>query len=440
MTAALNEENMSPKLMKVAEVAKRDSSARFYSLAYLIDEDMLARAFHRVRRGAAVGVDGVTKGEYGRGLGEKLRDLRGRMKAGTYRHQPIRRVHIPKESGKTRPIGIPSVEDKIVQGALMEVMNAIYEQDFLDCSYGFRPGRGAHDALRVLDRAAYKGEANWVLEADIKSYFDSIDRKELAEMLQRRIADGALMRLVGKCLRAGVLEGEQYSEPEYGTPQGSVLSPLLGNIYLHYALDEWFNREVKPRMKGAAHLIRYADDFIVAFERKDDAERVMEVLPKRLGRYGLELHPDKTRLVPFRPPRHGGEGGRPGTFDFLGFTAYWRRTRNGKWVPQLKTRCGRLRRALKAVAERCRSHRHDSVKDQHATLCSKIQGHINYFGVNGNYRSLAALVHKAERIWFKWLNRRSQRASKTWEQFQDMLRDFPLPRPRIVVRLWAGAT
>lgn len=439
MTTATTVGSMSPGLLKVAEVAKCDPSAQFYSLAYHIDEEMLARAFRRLRKEAAVGVDGVTPGEYAQGLEERLRDLRGRMKAGKYRHQPIRRVRIPKGPGETRPIGIPTVEDKIVQRVLVDIMELIYEQDFLPCSYGFRPGRSAHDALRKLDRVAYEGEANWVLEADIRSFFDSVDRKALMEMVERRVADGSFRRLISKCLHAGVLDGEEYIEPDKGTPQGSVLSPLLGNIYLHYVLDEWFEREVKARMDGAAHLIRYADDFIVAFKRESDARRVMKVLPQRLGKYGLELHPDKTRLVRFSPPRGGGKGDRSETFDFLGFTAYWRRTRKGAWVPQLKTRRDRLRRAKKSVADWCRSQRHRPVKVQHAALCRKLHGHINYFGVNGNYRSLVSLIEATERTWFKWLNRRSQRASKRWDQFRDMLRDYPLPRPRIVVQLWAGA-
>jgi RNA-directed DNA polymerase len=322
--------SVSPGLAKVAERAKRNPSERLLSLAWHVDQPAMVRAYERLRKDAAVGVDGVTVEQYGQQLEEKVRALRERMKAGQYRHQPIRRVHIPKEGGKTRPIGISTVEDKIVQDALREVLEAVYEQGFLDCSCGFRPGRSAHDALKAFNQAAWKGAASYVLEADIVSFFDSIDRKKLMEMLRDRIADESLMRLVGKCLHVGVLDGEEYTEPDMGTTQGSVLSPMLGNIYLHNALDVWFEREVKPRLQGRATLVRYADDFVIAFERQADAERVMEVLPRRLQRYGLTLHPEKTRLLTFRPPQ-GGSGKGSATFDFLGFTLYWHRTRRGSW-------------------------------------------------------------------------------------------------------------
>jgi group II intron reverse transcriptase/maturase len=260
MKDATTSNSMSPELLKVAERAKRHPEQRILALAHLIDEPALERAYRSLRRDAAVGVDGVTVEQYGERLAENLQTLRARMKAGQYRHQPIRRVHIPKENGTSRPIGIATVEDKIVQGALREVLEAIYEQDFLDCSNGFRPKRGAHDAIRQLNGAMYRGGANYIIEADIVSFFDSIDRKMLMEMLRNRIADESLMRLVGKCLHVGVLDGERYLEPEEGTAQGSSLSPLLGNVYLHHVLDAWFECEVQPQLRGRSTLVRYADD------------------------------------------------------------------------------------------------------------------------------------------------------------------------------------
>lgn len=437
MSDASTSRSMSTGLQKVAERAKREPAGRFHSLAHLIDEELLTGAFNRIRKDAAVGVDGTTKEQYGRELGGNLRDLHERLKTKRYRHQPIRRVHIPKEKGKTRPIGVSTIEDKVVQNALREVLEAVYEQDFLDCSYGFRPGRSAHDAVRALTRAVNDGEANWILELDIASFFDSVCRKRLVEMLQERVADGSMLRLIGKCLHVGVLDGESYSEPTEGTVQGSTLSPLLGNIYLHYALDLWFAREVKPRLRGKATLVRYADDAVLGFERQDDAQRVMAVLGKRMARYGLTLHPEKTRLLSFkRPSRSQGEGKGPSTFDFLGFTWFWRRSRKGAWVVACKTRRARLARAIKAAYDFCRSHRHEPVKEQHAALTRRIQGHLNYFGVNGNVRNLVKLVDSAKHSWLKWLNRRSQRARLTWERFNDLLRDFPLPTPRVTVQIW----
>jgi len=256
-------------------------------------------------------------------------------------------------------------------------------------------------------------------------------------MLQTRVVDGSLLRLIGKCLHVGVLDGEEYSEPGEGAPQGSVLSPLLGNVYLHYVLDVWFEREVKPRLRGRAALTRYADDFVIGFERRDDAERVLAVLGKRMERHGLALHPDKTRLIAFERPRALQRGGKgPATFDFLGFTFYWRRTRGGRWSMWCKTRHGRLRRAIQSVTEWCRRHRHLPVRAQHAALTRRLVGHFNYFGVNGNFRSLALLAHMTKRAWFKWLRRRSQRRRLDWERFERLLVRFPLPRPRITVRIW----
>lgn len=437
MPDALTPETMSPGLLKVVERARTEPEGRFHSLAHLIDVPALMRAYRRMRKDAAVGVDGVTKEQYGQALEDNLRDLHERMVTKRYRHQPIRRVHIPKDNGKTRPIGISAFEDKLVQDAVREVLEAIYEQDFLDCSHGFRPHRSAHDAIRALDRVVHHGKVGWILEADIVSFFDSVDRTRLKELLQIRVADGSLLRLIGKCLHVGVLDGADYAEPETGTAQGSVLSPMLGNIYLHYVLDVWFEREVKPRLRGEAHLVRYADDFVITFEHQDDAKRVMGVLDKRMGRFGLTLHPDKTRLLPFRRPPAGQASGKgPATFDFLGFTLYWRRTRSGRWGMTCKTRQARLRRAIQNVADWCRRHRHLPVKVQHAALTRRIQGHFNYFGVNGNSRSLSLLVEEARRAWYKWLRRRSQQAHLNWEKFGALLKRLPLPRPCITVRIW----
>jgi RNA-directed DNA polymerase len=437
MTQALTWTPMSPALVRVAERAKREPDGQFHSLAHLIDELALACAYYRQREDAAVGVDGVTKEQYGQNLGPNLQDLHQRLRSQRYRHQPIRRVHIPKDNGKTRPLGISAFEDKIVQDAVREVLQAVYEQDFLDCSFGFRPGRSAHDAIRALHRAVDRGEVNWVLEADIMSFFDNVDRKALRELLQKRVVDGSMDRLIAKCLHVGVLDGAEFSTPDTGTAQGSVLSPLLGNIYLHYVLDLWFTHEVQPRLQGRACLIRYADDFIIGFECRADAERVGAVLPQRLQRYGLTLHPDKTRLLDFRqPPAAQGSGRGPGTFDFLGFTLYWRRTRRGRWRLACKTRRARLGRAIRTVYAWCRSHRHDEVEVQHAALSSRLRGHYSYFGVNGNLRSLACLLYHACHAWYKWLRRRSQRTRLNWARYEDLLRSFPLPRPQIRVRIW----
>jgi len=348
-------------------------------------------------------------------------------------------AHIDKGQGKTRPIGISAFEDKLVQDAVREVLEAVYEQDFLDCSYGFRPGRSAHDAVRRVDHIVHRGEVSWILEADVESFFDSLDRTKLEEMLRTRVVDGSLLRLVGKCLHVGVLDGAQYSAPKKGATQGSVLSPLLGNIYLHYVLDHWFETVVKPRLKGKASLVRYCDDFVIGFELEEDARRVMEVLPQRMGKYGLSLHPDKTRLLPFRrPPRRQGSGqGEAATFDFLGFTFYWARARTGRWGMWCKTRSASLRRAIQSVYDWCRRHRHLPVQVQRQALVRRVRGHFNYFGVSGNFRSLLYFAEAVRRAWYKWLCRRSQRNRLTWERYDELTKTrWLLPRPRIVVKIW----
>lgn len=440
MEGAKTPGNMSPGLVRVMERARRNPEERQLSLAYLIDVEALERSYRRIRKNVAIGIDGVTKEEYGRNLRENLNGLHLRLKTMKYRHQPILRVHIPKDRKTLRPIGISCFEDKIVQGALCEVLGAIYEQDFLECSYGFRPERSAHKAMKSLYRAVRTGKANIILEADVKSFFDTIHRRILREMLEERIADKSFMRLVGKCLHVGVMEGEVFTRPDEGTVQGSILSPMLGNIYLHNVLDKWFEEEVKPRLKGRATLIRYCDDFIIGFELMEDAKRVEKVLPKRFRKYHLELHPDKTRLIDFRRPPLNQTGGKgPGSFDFLGFTVYWHRNSKGPgWHVASKTRKARLSRAMRSIHDYCRRHRHEPVAVQHKALVSRIRGHYIYFGVNDNDKCLSAIQYWAARAWHKWLNRRSQRARLTWERFKDLLRDFPLPNPKVYVNLWAN--
>lgn len=436
MVDAVTSREVSPGLLKVAERAKRHPDVQMLALAHHIDEPALERAYRSLRRNAAVGVDGITVGQYGEQLAENLQTLRARMKAGQYRHQPILRVNIPKENGTTRPIGISTVEDKIVQGALRDVLQAVYEQDFVDCSYGFRPGRNAHDAIRKLDGVIKRGNANYIVEADIVSFFDSISRKVLMEMLRSRIADESLMRLVGKCLHVGVLEGQRYLEPDEGTAQGSSLSPLLGNVYLHHVLDVWFEHEVRPQLHGGSALVRYADDFVLCFERAEDAQHVWSILGERFKKFGLTLHPKKTRSFPFQPPRDGDRKGSA-TFDFLGFTLHWQRARKpGMWRVACKTRGARLRRAINAAIEWCRRHRHDSLKEQHLALTRKLNGHYNYYGVNGNLGALQRLRYVVTHAWRKWLNRRSQRARMNWKRFEELLKAHPLPVPTIKVQIW----
>lgn len=438
MKEAETSHNMSTGLLKVMERARKNPNGKMLSLAHHIDKEALERAYHRIHKDAAVGVDGVTKEEYGNNLEDNLEDLHARLKGMKYRHQPIRRVHIPKGRGKTRPIGVSATEDKIVQGALRELLEAIYEQDFLDCSYGFRPGRSAHDAIKALNKSIRYGEANWILSADIEAFFDNVDRPTLRKVLEERIDDKSLMRLIGKCLHVGVLDGVEFHIPEGGTAQGSILSPLLGNIYLHHAIDRWFEIEVKPRMRGRSCLTRYADDLLFGFEHKEDAERVMEVLGKRLGRFCLSLSPDKTQLFDFRrPPKDQQNGKGPGTFDFLGFTHYWRRSRKGKWHPAWKTRKKSLHKAMTALQSWCKANRHLSIPEQHAALTRRLRGHFNYFGVNGNQRCLLMLLQKVERSWFRWLRRRSQRTRMTWKRFKGILKDLPLPRVKVYKNMWA---
>jgi group II intron reverse transcriptase/maturase len=427
---------VSTKLERIAKLAKEMMGVPLLTLAHNIDADWLTEAYCRTRKDGAPGIDGQTAAEYAAHLEANLRALLDRVKAGKYRAPPVRRVHIPKGDGsQTRPIGIPTFEDKILQRAVAMVLEAVYEGEFHDFSYGFRPGRSAHQALEALQNTSVRMAGGWVLEVDLRKFFDTLSHEHLREILGLRIRDGAILRLIGKWLNAGVMEGLELSHPEAGTPQGGVVSPVLANVYLHEVIDEWFVREVRPRLKGRAALIRYADDLLFIFAQKEDAERVFAVLPKRLGKYGLTLHPDKTRLVPFTRPdrRDGGEDG-PGTFDFLGFTHHWGLSRKGKWVVKKRTAKDRFSRTLRRISEWCREHRHDDVEVQHRALSRKLKGHYAYFGVTSNYAAVARVWHEAKAIWRKWLSRRSQKGRVNWEAMHALMERFPLPNPRIVHR------
>jgi len=437
MTETPSLEIISTKLERVAELAREMPETALTTLAHQIDQDLLLEAYRRTRKDGAAGVDGQTAGEYAEDLEENLRDLLVRAKSGTYRAPPVRRVHIPKGDGrKTRPIGIPSFEDKVLQRAVVMVLGAVYEQDFRDCSYGFRPGRSAHQALEELWKRLMGVGGGWVLELDIEDFFGSLDRRRLREILGQRVRDGVLLRLIGKWLRAGVLEGGALTYPKAGTPQGGVISPLLANVYLHEVLDTWFEDVVVPRMRGAAHLVRFADDAVMVFACEDDARRVAEVLPKRLSRYGLRLHPEKTRLVAFGRPRPGGD--RPGTFDFLGFTHCWAKSRRGRPVVKRRTARDRLGRSLRAVRSWCRENRHLPLEVQQGVLGWKLRGHDAYYGITGNLLALRQFHRETERIWRKWLGRRSN-GGMPWERFQSVLRQYPLPSARVVHSIYRTA-
>jgi len=415
--------NVSTHRHKLAMLARSEPDRCFTTLHHHLTHEWLLEAFHHTRKTGASGVDKQTAEEYAQNLKANLSDLLRRVKSGAYQAPPVKRVYIPKANGKRRPIGIPTFEDKLLQRAVVMLLECIYEADFLDSSHGFRPGRNCHRALRAL-RDAIRNGGDYLIELDIESFFDKVNKRQLKAMLQHRIGDGVILRLIHKWLNAGVMEKGQITYTEAGTPQGGVVSPLLANIYLHYVLDNWFEREVKPRLWSRAELIRFADDAVLSFRSKTDGERVMKVIDKRFNRYSLRLHPEKTSQLTFKPSQRN-------TFDFLGFTHYWGKSRRGKWTVKRKTAKDRQQRALRALKEWCKVNRHQPIDAQHKQLSRKLVGHYNYFGINGNSRSLSAFRHWSERIWLKWLRRRSQRARCNWEIAWKMMKRYCLPAVRI---------
>lgn len=420
---------------RIAELANKAKDMSFTSLNRYLTADWLEEAYHLTRKDGAVGIDGQTAEQYGADLQENLKSLNERSHLGTYFAPPVRRAYIPKaDSKELRPLGIPAFEDKVLQRAIHMILEPIYEQDFYACSYGFRPAKSCHQCIKAIRDVLYANKGGYVIEVDIRKYFDTIDKAQLQQLISKRVRDGVITRLIGKWLNAGVMEKGRLSYSGTGTPQGGVISPMLANIYLHYVLDEWFINQVQPHMKAEVHLFRYADDFVIVCKAKYDADRIMEVLPKRFTKYGLAIHPDKTRLIDFRQPVHGQQ--HEAKFNFLGFTFYWGKTRQGWYTVKLCTARDRQRRSLRKLWERCRAIRHIPIKDQWYSLKLALQGHYNYFGVSFNHRQPNRIWHEAKRYWRYWLNKRSQKPSMPWERFALLEAFLPLPRPKVKVALF----
>jgi group II intron reverse transcriptase/maturase len=404
------------------------------SLHHLIDLEWMHEAYRQTRKDGASGVDGVTAQDYEASLESNLCDLLERIKSGRYQAPPARRRYIPKADGTKRPLGIPTFEDKVAQRAVLLLLEPIYEADFLPCSYGFRPGRSAHDALHALRDGFMEQGLRWVVDADIAKYFDTIDHAHLRSFLDQRVTDGVVRRMIDKWLKAGVLDGGVLTRSDEGAPQGGVLSPLLANIYLHHVLDEWFGAVARPRLKGRCLLVRFADDFVMAFEDHLSGRKMLGVVGKRLGRFGLTLHPTKTRYVDFRfrrpTGRHPATAGT--TFNFLGFTHVWGKSRNGKSVVRQITAKDRYARALASVSGWCRKNLHLPFRQQHVHLSRMIRGHCSYYGITGNSRRIRWYHHQVQRIWKKWLARRGRHSKMRWSRFGAMLARHPLPPARIV--------
>lgn len=425
--------------IRIAELAKRDPKRVLTSLHHFIDQQWIHEAYLLTRKDGAVGIDGVTAAKYEEDLDKNLKDLLERFKSGRYKAPLIRRVHIPKGDGKTRPIGITTYEDKILQRAVVMVLEQVYEQEFYDFSYGFRPGRSPHMAIRAVRGGRWKTDGYWALEVDIKGYFDTIDHKHLRGFLDQRVKDGVIRRAIDKWLKAGIVEEGQVTYNETGTPQGGVVSPLISNIYLHHVLDQWFVETVQPRLFGKSELIRFADDFVLFFSREDDARRVLNVLYKRFSKHGLEIHPDKTNLVKMYPPslREGGrspdEKGR--ILNFLGFTFYWGLSSSRGMQVMVKTRKERLSRGLKEISAWCKDNMHRKIIAQATELARKVAGHYQYFGVTYNYTAINRYFNEVQRIWKYWLGRRSEKGNLSWESFNRKTQRCKLPRPKIKHKL-----
>ena len=421
-------ETRETKFRSIAQKAREIKGEVFTSLAHYLTEEYLLTSFGKLRRKAATGIDKVSCMQYGKELGQHIENLHKRLRDRQYKAPDIRRVWIDKGAGKQRPLGISTTEDKIVQRAVTDILNLIYEQDFYKFSYGFRLKCNAHQALTHLRSRCMSGSIKWILDADIQGCFDNFNHKILRELLSKRIKDRSILRLIDQWLKVGIIDGKSLHRNTVGTPQGNIISPLLCNVYLHYVLDEWIDKIIRPLLKGEIFIIRYADDFIIGFENEDDARRVCGTLPRRMQKYGLTINPEKSRLIKFVPK----EKGKSPTFDFLGFTHYWATSQKGYKVVKRRTSKKKMHKALQNLRECSKDNRHKKLKDQYTLLCSKLRGLYQYYGIRGNFLSIHRMYLDVKYTWYKWLNRRSQHTSYTWKGYGELLKYFPLPKPRIV--------
>ncbi len=428
-------------LRRLTELAQEDSTRKFSSIAHFLTPQALHEAFRSLRKDASAGMDEVTYLDYELQVNENIPTLWEKLKSKTYRAQPLRRIYIPKEDGKLRAISIPSLEDKIVQKATVRLLNAIFESDFLPCSYGSRPGRNPHQALDEIDRIIFHESIKYVLELDITTYFDAIVKEQLMKMIERRISDKSILSLIRKWINVGIVDDGRLLSSDAGVGQGQVISPFLANAYLHFVLDRWFEDEVKPRLQGKAFEVRYVDDAVLCFQNAEDAQKVLTVLSKRFSKYGLTLHPQKTRLIEFGRSalvRAEAAGHKPATFDFLGVTHILARSRRGKFTVKVKTMKKRLKRSITAVEAWCKENRHQPIEEQQATLNAKLRGHYQYYGRVSNSLALRQFYVGVVRCWKKWLNRRSRGSTLPWAKYNQLLRRHPLLRPRII-QSWNSA-
>lgn len=421
------------KQQRIAEIAKRHQKEPITLLHHYIDEEWLKSAYHSLRKDSAPGIDHQCWKDYGKNLEENVKSLHERAKSGRYQAPAVRRVEIPKPGSKEkRPLGIPTIEDKVLQKGVQMVLEPIYELEFYQFSFGFRKGKSTHQALEYLWQEIMGKNIQWIIDLDIRKFFDTVKHDILRKLLCKRVRDGVIVRLIGKWLKAGVLKdgGIQYNDE--GTPQGGIVSPMLSNIYLHELLDKWYAEVVLKRIRERSFMVRYADDAILGFENKETAEKVLEALEKRFAKFGLELHPEKTRLIYIGKPK-SGPGMKPGSFDFLGFTHFWGKSIKGNWVIKRKTASKKFREKLIKMNEWCRNNRHRPIDEQHKTLSRKLKGHYGYYGITGNMKGLQRFLNQVRRIWKKWLCRRSWRGNRlNWERFQQMLNEYPLPSAKVV--------